>query len=498
MIKISYRKISERPVGDLLCLLVSSDSLSKKLRDLAKKYGSHIQPAFTSFKAGKNEIVYVFHPDGRSKVALVGLGRNGGLTAESVRKLGAEIALFAKKHSASNLSIALPSSKLSEGECAEYLQEGIELRSYDFVEHKSKQKSAKKSASEIKRICFIGENKTAILQGAKTGQILADSTNFARDLVNWSPGIQSAKFLANQGKKELTPLGVKVQVLGKKEIERRKFGGLLAVNRGSIDPPAFSILEWKPRSPLNKKPIVFVGKGIVFDTGGLSLKPTLNSMDQMKTDMAGAAAVYGAMKAAAQLKLPFHLVGLIPSTDNRPGLNAYVPGEVITMHSGSTVEVLNTDAEGRMVLADALSWAKSLKPELVVDLATLTGAQVVALGKVAAAIMTNRRDGWKSRERQFILAGEDSGDRVAPLPMYDEYADLLKSDVADLKNVGGRAAGCITAAKFLEHFVDYPWVHLDIAGPARLARNSGYRTKGGSGFGVRLLVQYLRNRINEN
>lgn len=498
MIKISHKKTSERPVGDLLCLLVSSESLPKKLRDFAKRYGDHLSPAFSSFKASKSEIVYVFHPDGRSKVALVGLGRAGSINAEVLRKLGAEIALFSKKHSASSLSIVLPKSKMSEENSAEFLQEGIELRSYDFSEHKSKSKTAKRSTFGIKRICYIGENKTAILRGAKVGQILADSTNFAKDLVNWSPGIQSAKFLASQGKKELTPLGVKVQVLGKKEIERRKFGGLLAVNRGSVDPPAFSILEWKPRSSLNKKPIVFVGKGIVFDTGGLSLKPTLNSMDQMKTDMAGAAAVYGAVKAVAQLNLPIHLIGLIPSTDNRPGLNAYVPGEVITMHSGSTVEVLNTDAEGRMVLADALSWAKSLKPELVVDLATLTGAQVVALGKVAAAIMTNRRDGWKSRERQFIAAGEDSGDRVAPLPMYDEYADLLKSDVADLKNVGGRAAGCITAGKFLEHFVDYPWVHLDIAGPARLARTSGYRTKGGSGFGVRLLVQYLRNRINEN
>ncbi len=475
-------------------MLLSKESLVARINALSKRYGPFLLVGKELFKANRGEIIYVIPPDGKSRFAFFGLGNNSRLDPESLRKVGSQMALFAMKAKTKSLNVVLGKWKLDEGDSAEYLQEGIRLRAYSFDQHKSE----KKSLISLSKICFVGENKSAILRGANTGLAIAESTNFAKDLVNWSPGEQSAQFMARQGKKKLEPLGIKVQILGKKEIQRRKFGGLLAVNRGSVDPPSFSILEWKPRGVINKKPIVFVGKGIVFDTGGLSLKPTLNSMDQMKTDMAGAGAVYGAMMAIARLQLKVHVIALIPSTDNRPGLNAYVPGEVITMHSGATVEVMNTDAEGRMVLADALSWAKSLKPEIVVDLATLTGAQVVALGKVAAAIMTNRREGWKSRERQFIAAGEESGDRVAPLPMYDEYADYLKSDVADLKNVGGREAGCITAAKFLEHFVDYPWVHIDIAGPARLSRNSGYRTKGGSGFGVRLLLQYLRNRLNEN
>jgi len=213
----------------------------------------------------------------------------------------------------------------------------------------------------------------------------------------------------------------------------------------------------------------------------------------MKSDMAGAAAVIGAMEAIAKLELPLYVIGLIPATDNRPGERAYVPGDVVTMHSGKTVEVLNTDAEGRMILADALSYAQSFYPELVMDIATLTGAAVIALGEVAAATMTNVEKGAEERLAAMVSAGQASGDLVHPLPMYDEYNEQLKSTVADLKNVGGRAAGSITAAKFLEHFVDYPWIHVDIAGPAFLETARGYRPVGGTGFGVRLIVQFLQD-----
>jgi leucyl aminopeptidase len=216
-------------------------------------------------------------------------------------------------------------------------------------------------------------------------------------------------------------------------------------------------------------------------------------MDSMKSDMAGAAAVIGAMEAIAKLELPLYVIGLIPATDNRPGEKAYVPGDVIKMHSGKTVEVLNTDAEGRMILADALSYATSFYPELVIDLATLTGAAVVALGDIVAAVMTNEEKGANERIAAMTAAGEASGDRVHPLPMFDEYNEQIKSTVADLKNVGGREAGSITAAKFLEHFVDYPWIHLDIAGPSFLEKERGYRSVGGTGFGVRLLVRFLQD-----
>jgi len=219
-------------------------------------------------------------------------------------------------------------------------------------------------------------------------------------------------------------------------------GGLLAVNKGSIDPPTFTIMTWKPEKHINKKPFVLVGKGIVYDTGGLSLKPTHDGMDYMKCDMAGAATVAGAMYAIAKAKLPLHVIALAPATDNRPDGNAYVPGDVVKMYDGSTVEVLNTDAEGRMILADALSWAKKYDPELVIDLATLTGAALAAIGKYGIVGMGNA-------PREVMDQLKESGDavceRIAEFPFWDDYAEMLKSDIADLKNIGGRYAGAITA-----------------------------------------------------
>jgi len=267
-------------------------------------------------------------------------------------------------------------------------------------------------------------------------------------------------------------------------------GGLLAVNKGSVDAATFSIMEWKPKNAKNKKPIVLVGKGVVYDTGGLSLKPTPNSMDIMKCDMGGAAAVAGAVYAVAQAKLPVHVVALIPATDNRPGGNAYAPGDVVTMFDGTKVEVLNTDAEGRMLLADALSYAKKYKPELVFDAATLTGSAMRAIGSYGTVIMGTAKD---SVFKKIETSGKETYERVVRFPFWDEYADELKSEIADITNLGGANAGAITAGKFLEHFTDYPWVHFDIAAPAWQYSNSGYLKKGGTGVGVRLFFNFLKN-----
>ena len=268
-------------------------------------------------------------------------------------------------------------------------------------------------------------------------------------------------------------------------------GGLLAVNRGSIDDPSFSILEWKPKNAKNKKPIILVGKGVVYDTGGLSLKPTPNSMDIMKCDMAGAAMMIGTVAAISRAELPLHVIALIPATDNRPGGNAYAPGDVVTMYDGSTVEVWNTDAEGRMLLADALSYAKKYDPELVIDSATLTGAAIRAIGSYASCIMGTADD--KDFD-QMESAGYQVFERVVKMPFWDEYRRELDSDIADLKNLGGAGAGQITAGKFLEHFTDYPWIHIDIAGPSFLTSPDSYRGKWGTGYGVRLLFEMLSNR----
>jgi len=266
-------------------------------------------------------------------------------------------------------------------------------------------------------------------------------------------------------------------------------GGLIAVNKGSIDPPTFTIVEYKPEKPVNKKPIVLVGKGVVYDTGGLSLKPTPGSMDVMKCDMGGAACVVGAVYLAAMQKLKVHVIALVPATDNRPGMNAYAPGDVITMFDGTTVEVLNTDAEGRMILADALAYSNKYKPELVIDAATLTGAALRAIGTKATVIMGNADDKVFDA---LTKSGDDTHERVVRFPFWEDYGNDIKSTIADLKNLGGPNAGMITAGKFLEHFVKAPYIHMDIAGPAWLDAKEDYKGQGGTGTGVRLLYNFLK------
>jgi leucyl aminopeptidase len=249
-------------------------------------------------------------------------------------------------------------------------------------------------------------------------------------------------------------------------------------------------MEWKPKSAKNKKPIILVGKGVVYDTGGLSLKPTANSMDIMKCDMGGAAAVSCAIYAIAKAKIPIHIVGLVPATDNRPGGNAYAPGDVVTMFDGTTVEVLNTDAEGRMILADALAYAKKYKPELVIDAATLTGSAMRAIGSYGSVVMGTASE---TAFNKLEESGENTYERTVRFPFWDEYGEEIKSPIADIKNLGGASAGAITAGKFLEHFTDYPWIHVDIAGPAWADSDSGYLSKGGTGTGVRLFFDFVKN-----
>jgi leucyl aminopeptidase len=284
-----------------------------------------------------------------------------------------------------------------------------------------------------------------------------------------------------------------VEVLHKNKIEALGMTGLLTVNKGSIDPPTFTILTHKPANALNEKPFILVGKGVVYDTGGLSLKPTPDGMDYMKCDMAGAGAVVGAIYAAAKNNLPLYVIGLIPATDNRPSGNAITPGDIIKMMNGKTVEVRNTDAEGRLILADALCYASRYQPQLTIDLATLTGSAVRAIGYEGAVLVGNAEDKVKNMLKQ---AGESVFERLAELPFWDEYEEHIKSDIADLNNLGRGEAGSITAGRFLQHFTDYPWLHIDLAGPAFLKAQDKYRTKGGTGFGVRLLYAFLKQQAD--
>ncbi len=365
------------------------------------------------------------------------------------------------------------------------LAEGAVLGSYHF----GKYKTDAQGAPTLERIAVVAKEVSAAAVDELND--LCEATCLARDLVNEPVSFLNAKQLAAEIRNLSRNSGFKLQVLGKEQIAALGMGGLMAVNKGSVDEPVFCILEWKPKGAVNKQPVLLVGKGVVYDTGGLSLKPTPNSMDQMKCDMAGAAAVACAISVAAKRELPLHVVGLIPATDNRPGGNAYAPGDVLRMHSGLTVEVLNTDAEGRLILADALSYGEQYKAELAITVATLTGAAMRAIGTYGSAVMGTAPDAEFERLAQ---AGDATHERVARLPFWEEYGEEIKSDVADIKNLGSDLAGAQTAGKFLARFTTRPFIHIDIAGPAFLTRRDGYRTKGGTGVGVRLLYAFLKQR----
>jgi leucyl aminopeptidase len=364
--------------------------------------------------------------------------------------------------------------------------EGIILGNYQFLKYKKDKKEKKNTLSTVNILSSKIRRKEC-----EELNILADAVYRCRSMVNEPVSYMNATRLSKEFTAMAKQAGMKVEVLNKTKIAALKMGGVLAVNKGSVDPPTFTMLEYKPNEAKNKNPIVFVGKGVVFDTGGMNIK-TGNYMTDMKCDMAGAATMASAIYAIAMAKLPVYVVALLPATDNRLNGNAYVPGDVITMYDGTTVEVLNTDAEGRMILADALSYAKKYKPELVIDAATLTGAASRAIGKYGIVAMENDATQVMSELKD---CGYQTYERIAEFPFWDEYYELIKSEVADIKNIGGVDAGMITAGKFLAHFTDYPFIHLDIAGPAFIDKKDSYRTAGGTGMGVRVLYELIKRKI---
>ena len=366
-----------------------------------------------------------------------------------------------------------------------FAAEGMVLSNYQFIKHKP---TAEKNKNTLQSIIIANSN----IKQSQVDElnIVCSATILARDLVNEPVNYLNATDLSNAFKAMGKLSGFKVDVLNRKKIKELKMGGLLAVNAGSVDEPTFSVMEYKPNKPKNKKPYILIGKGVVYDTGGLSLKPTLASMDLMKCDMAGAAAVGCAMYAIAKAKLNIHVIALVPATDNRPGFNAFAPGDIITMMDGSTVEMLNSDAEGRMILADALHYAKRFNPELVIDIATLTGAAMAAIGTFGMVGMGNISNNQKNKLHQ---SGINVYERIAEFPFWDEYDELMKSDIADQKNIGGALGGSITAGKFLAKFTNFPYYHLDIAGPAFLSSKDSYRGKGGTGYGVRFFFDFFKN-----
>lgn len=403
-------------------------------------------------------------------------------THEGLRKNGSSITDAINGTKGKHLTVINETSKSSHSLA---LAEGLALGNYQFIKHKP---SAKKGANTFESVSIV-DSRLKDEQISKLN-VVVDATIKARNLVNEPVNVLNAQGLADAFKDFGKSAGFKVEVYNKAKITRLKMGGLLSVNAGSVDEPTFTIMEYKPKNARNKKPYVLVGKGVVYDTGGLSLKPTPNSMDSMKCDMAGAAAVGATMYAIAKAKLNVHVVGLVPATDNRPGFNAFAPGDIITMMDGSTVEMLNSDAEGRMILADALHFAKKYEPELTIDLATLTGAAAAAIGQYGIVSMGTAAERHTNRLKD---SGHRVHERLAEFPFWEEYDELMKSDIADQKNIGGPYGGAITAGKFLAKFTNYPYYHLDIAGPAFIAGKDAYRTKGATGVGVRLLFDFFSN-----
>ena len=400
---------------------------------------------------------------------------------EELRKTAFNIRKIIKSNNHTELVIS--SYKAFKG-AVEAFTEGLLLSFYTFDKYKTKKESGEKKNYPSKLLLYLGPDD----EDLKWLTDLTDSVYFVRDLINEPVNHLNAPALAEEIKKIGISAGFRVEVLNKGKIETLKMGGLLAVNKGSVDPPVFCILEWKPEKVLNSSPLVLVGKGIVYDTGGLNIK-TGDYMDNMKADMAGAAAVTGVLSTIARTGIPLHVIGLIPATDNRPGGNAYTQGDIITMYNKMNVEVGNTDAEGRLILADAISYASKFKPELIIDIATLTGSAAMTFGVQAIAVMGNA-------DRKYFRLLEECGnevyERTAELPFWEEYGELIKSDIADIKNVGGREAGAITAGKFLENFAEYPMIHMDIAGTGSLKKDDFYRLKDGPGSGVRLLSTFLK------
>jgi len=469
-------KIVQKPGKKHLLYIIDEIKAVKQVAELSSEEVTYAtnslesdQLLVTINQLGRLVIVYLLKPK-----------KTDSQTAEACRKTGVELQAMFAKQKLDELTIH---SLSANAQAAYLLAEGIAMANYQFLKYRT---DAAKTTYSLKRIFFTRQSIT--VKDMDTLNITVQAIYKARTLVNeplnYLTAQQLAKEIAALGKEA----GFKVTTLQKAQIVKEKMGGLLAVNRGSIDPPTFTVMEYVPKKAINKKPIVLVGKGVVYDTGGLSLKPTAASMDRMKSDMSGAALVSATMYAVAKMQLPLHIIALVPATDNRPGENAYTPGDVITMYSGTTVEVLNTDAEGRLILADALHWAKRYKPELVMDFATLTGAAAAAVGEHGIVCMGTADDATKEA---FKNSGFRQYERLVEFPLWDEYGDMIKSDIADLKNIGGPVGGAITAGKFLEHFTDYPWMHFDIAGVSFATARRGYTPSGGTAYGVRMLLDFL-------
>jgi len=478
----------------LLCVFVLENS--NKILGLGKldsKTSAAISQSLKDMegKLGKLNIIPVPGEKQTQRILLAGLGKKENLTKDTIRYVSGRIAQKARELKLKEFSIVTPPNFVTDQiSSVSQIVEGAKMALYKF----DKFKAEKVENSPDLTIIVSKSNKISKI--VKEAEIIADGSIFTKSIANLPPNECTPTTLANFAKTISKKNKMKCIVISKSELEKKGFGGITAVGKGSKNEPKLIILEHN-RGPKNEKPIVLVGKAVTFDTGGISLKPG-DKMDEMKFDKCGGCTVLGIMKAVSELKLPINVIGIVPSVENMPSGEAYRPGDILKLYSGKTAEILNTDAEGRLILADALSYGeKHYSPKAIIDFATLTGACIVALGTNVAAIVSNN----EKLTMKINDASKKTTEAVWELPLNQDYMDMIKSEVADMRNVGiGRAAGTITAAAFLRNAIkDTPWLHIDIAGVAwtqTATKEKSYNPKGATGFGVRLILDYLQNLKN--
>ncbi len=488
---LTPKKFAEIQVEALVVYVFEKETeLKGVIREVDRVTGGLITSFLSSQElTGKlYEYAYARNPEGlqAKRLFVFGAGKKESFDLGRLRKLAGAVARTLRSKSILEFAIIKRSAFESAG-AAQALVEGVILGQFDIDRYKTDNEPKK----AIQTVLLAGGDparKPAILQAIDRGRIIAEAQNFARELINEPSNKLTPTHLAERASAMAREFGLHIEVLEKEEMQELGMGAMLSVARGSEEPPKLIVLTYHPQGVEHpSKTIGLVGKGITFDTGGISLKPP-EGMEKMKYDMSGAASMIAVMQAIAQLKPKCKVIATVPATENMPGGKAQKPGDVQTALSGKTIEVINTDAEGRLILSDGLSYTRKLGATHLIDMATLTGAVSIALGDVRVGIMGNNQK-WMDA---FLRAAEDCGEKMWQLPMDEEYGELIKSKIADLKNTGGRYAGTITAAKFLEAFAeDTPWIHLDIAGTEWMEEAKPYCSEGPTGVGIRSVIKAI-------
>jgi leucyl aminopeptidase len=448
------------------------------------------EPALSGgdFSGKEGETALLYADLAAPRLLLVGLGERSSFTLDRLRRISAIAARKARSLGTREAALVLrePGNAGLEAS-ARAAAEGATLGLYRFTRYKTGGAGSDRELEGFDLVLEESADRGAASRGAEVGVRVAAAAVLARDLANEPSNTATPEHLANQAREIADRYAMGIEVLERAGIEDEGLAGLATVGRSAENGPRFIVLEHGKGG--DDAPLVLVGKAVTFDSGGISIKPAAG-MEDMKFDMSGGAAVLGTMEAVGALDLPLNVVALVPATENLPGGAAFKPGDVLRMHSGKTVEILTTDAEGRLILADALSYARRYEPAAVVDCATLTGACRVALGDHASGLMGND----EALIAEIQRAGEATGERAWPLPLFEEYTEQIRGDVADIKNSGGRNGGALTAGAFLKEFADFPWAHLDIAGTAYGKKGNAYTPKGATGVPARLLVEFLLGR----